>query len=872
MKSFFCLSVFLTLGLLAASASATPTSRIITLKNGWLIQSSARVRASGNLLSSESFRPHAWYKAVVPSTILGNLVDAGVFRNPFRGTNLSTIPDSLFNKPWWYRTEFKLARKTNIADHVTLRFLGIIYRADIWFNGKIISGRDSVVGAFRQYEFNVTKEARFGGTNVLAVEVWKPGPGALTLGFVDWSPEPPDRDMGLWRPVEICLSGAVSVEYPFVASKVDTATLKGAELTVSAELMNNSNHLISGVMEGKIAYCKGRNVNQSDSVAFSKQVSLLPHERKTVAFTPQDFRQLIIVNPHLWWTDDFGKPSLYSLRLEFLAGGVVTDSRNVEFGIRQINTYINSDGFRGFKLNGRKILIRGGGWVDNIFLNQNERNLRAQIQYAVNMHLNAIRMEGFWGENSDIYRLCDEKGILIMAGWSCQWEWDLYFGEAADKFGGIKSPEDMEIAARSFKDQIKWLRNHPSIFVWGYGSDKLPRPELERKYQKILSEYDTTRPFLASDKEHVSALTGPTAVKMRGPYNYVPPVYWFADTLHGGAFGFNTETGPGPEVPREGSLKSMFSPDSLWPINGEWYFHCSERKYGNLDKYNAAIDSRLGTPATLADYERKAQFTNYEAMRAMFEAFGANEFTSTGVIQWMYNAAWPKLWWQLYDYYLNPTGAFYGAEKACEPLHIEYDYADGGVIVVNSTSKEVYGLTLKARVYNFDMTEKYDFEKRINAPANVSEAIIALPNLDSLSTTYFLDLRLYKNGSLISVNFYALSTKPDALHPEGPPSYADLRELNHLPVVRLQLTDHYIRKGKKCFVTAVVHNPTRHLAFMVYLSVREGSSGKSLLPIFWEDNYVSLLPGETRTVHGYFYSRDLRGKSPRVAISGWNIQ
>ncbi|MCL5035061.1 MAG: beta galactosidase jelly roll domain-containing protein [Bacteroidetes bacterium] len=902
MRHIYSLFMIFTITLSSSVGMAMGTGRTIELKHNWVIQSSDKLDVGGETLSGESFIPDGWYKASVPSTVLGTLVADGVFTNVFQGRNLDKIPDSMFVKPWWYRTTFNMPAKAKNADHVTLKFLGINYKADIWLNGKLIASSDSVLGGFRQFQFDITNDVHFGGKNVLAVQIYKPGPGSLTLGFVDWSPEPQDRDMGLWRPVELHISGDVSMEYPFVATKVDTATLKKACLTVSTELTNKTDHEVTGTLEGEIAYFpkagalppkvwnlpgppggaividKASKGKEGRRISFSQKVTLSPGETKIVAFSPETFKQLIIKDPHLWWTHDFGKPNLYSLHLQFKSNGLTTDYSDTKFGIRQINDYINPEGFRGYMLNGKKILIRGGGWADQIFLQQNEKNLRAQIDYAVNMHLNAIRMEGFWGENSDIFNLCDEKGILIMAGFSCQWEWKNLFGTENDDYGCIRSPEDMELAARSFADEIKWLRNHPSIFVWLYGSDLHPRPELEKMYQVDLAKYDTTRPFLSSAAEHTSALTGPSRVKMRGPYDYVPPVYWYADTAFGGAFGFNTETGPGPQVPRESSLRKMLSPDSLWPINGEWYYHCSRGRFRDLRRYNDAIDGRLGTPTSLADYQRKAQFTSYEAMRPMFEAFAANKFKSTGVIQWMYNSAWPKMWWQLFDYYLNPTGAFYGAEKACEPIHVEYNYADSGIVVVNSTLESSDGLTLKVRVLDFNMKNLYNYDKQIDIAANAAKQMITLPEINSPTTTYFLDLRLYKGNELVSVNFYALSTTPD--QPQWSKStwyvtetkYADLKELNDLPNVKLGVKENFVRKGDKYFVTAEIHNPTDHLAFMVYLSVKEGNTGETVLPIFWDDNYMSLLPGETRTLKGHFYVEDLHGKTPTLEVSGWNVK
>ncbi|MGC8653732.1 MAG: glycosyl hydrolase 2 galactose-binding domain-containing protein [Candidatus Kryptoniota bacterium] len=850
---------------LLANTSILP--QVIVLHDNWLIQSSSRVGLNERQISSVSYPAVNWYRAVVPSTVLGTLVSDGIFKNPFQGRNLDSIPDSLFEKPWWYRTTFQLPRMLKGGTQVSIKFLGINYKADIWLNGSLVASSDSVFGGFRQFEFNVTKYLKFGGKNVLAVKIYRPIPGDVTLGFVDWNPTPPDHDMGLWRTVELHIFGGVEIKNPFVASSVDTATLKSADLVISAELNNNLNREVTGVISGTIGKIK-----------FSKRIKLAPQSAATAVFNVNEFPQLHINHPRLWWTHDFGSPNLYNLHLEFKVDNEIIDTKEVRFGIRQISDYINEAGFRGYRLNGKRILIRGGGWTDHIFLNQDRKNLESQIEYAVNMNLNAIRMEGFWGESSDIYNLCDEKGILIMVGWSAQWEWKNVFGKEDDEFGGIKSREDMATAAQSFEDQVKWLRNHPSIYVWAYGSDKLPRPELERMYLGILARYDTTRPFLAAAKEHKSTLTGLTAVKMRGPYDYVPPVYWFVDTTYGGAFGFNTETGPGPQVPRVESLKKMLSPDSLWPINGEWYYHCSRGMFRHLDRYNEAIDRRLGSPTGLSDYERKAQYTNYEAMRAMYEAFGAFKFNATGIIQWMYNSAWPKMWWQLYDYYLNPTGAFYGAQKACEPVHIEFDPANNKIYVVNSTLQDINNLKFVARLYNFDMKKRYELEGMCMAKSNSAAMVGKILQKDSLSSTYFLDLRLLKGHKVMSTNFYALSTSNDTLNwskstwyvtPEK--SYANLKMLNELPQVTLEVKHQFVHAGKKSFIKVELHNPSNHLAFMVYLEVKNLTTKDPVLPIFWSENYVSLLPGETRLITGHFYSNERNFKQLALEISGWNI-
>ena len=859
--------VFLSLIFIAITFAGNKNHFQIKLKKGWSIQSSEKVKANGNEISTVGFSTNDWYPAEVPATVLATLVKDSVYKNIFFAKNLEKIPNEQFTKPWWYRTEFIIPQNNGITT-AKLEFDGINYYANIWLNGKQIASADTTKGSFRRFEINISDLAKFGSKNVLAVEVMPPLKGDFTMGFVDWNPEPPDSNMGLWRSVNLKLSGDVSINYPFIKTKVDTATLKKAWLTISSDVQNNTNKNLDGILTGKIG-----------SIEFNKEISLSPNETKLITFEPGEFSQLIIENPRLWWTHDFGKPELYDLKLTFKTNNLISDEKNIKFGIREVTDYFTKQGFRGFKLNGKKILIRGGGWADNMLLNNTHSNLVAQIDYAKQMNLNTIRMEGFWGEDQDIYNLCDEKGILIMVGWSCQWEWDALLGKPVDEYGGIKTPEDMQLVSESWKDQILWLRNHPSIFLWLYGSDKYPRPELEKKYLAILSKDDPTRPYLASAAEHTSTITGKSAVKMRGPYDYVPPDYWYVDKTLGGAFGFNTETGPGPQVPPIESLRKMIPEDSLWPINSEWYYHCSRIHFKNLARYNEAIDKRLGAPSSLLDYERKAQFTNYDAMRAMFEAFDANKYEATGVIQWMYNSAWPKLWWQLYDYYLMPNGAFYGARKAGEPIHIQYNYGNNSIDLVNNTLNTYDNLKAKVTVLNFDMTKKFKKELQCNLNSNESKQLLALPDIDGLSKTYFVDLKLFKGKEEVSSNFYCLSTTPDLLDttksnwfvtPEK--QFANLTELNSLSEVNLNVKHNFKKAGSKEYVEVEIKNPTDKLAFSVEVNITAGNTDNPVLPIFLSDNYFSLLPGETKIIKGHFDRKDLQNKKPGIKISGWNVK
>jgi exo-1,4-beta-D-glucosaminidase len=831
----------------------------IILKDRWFIRSAAEVGAAGEMVASPGMDLTGWCPTAVPATVFAALRGSGEYPDVFVGKNLEAVPRERFAGPWWFRTEFDLPAEKQIACS-RLEFDGINYRADIWLNGQRIASRDEVFGAFRTFDLDVTSTVR-AGRNVLAVEVFPPQPGDFTIGFVDWNPKPPDQNMGLWRPVTLRLSGPVSLARPFVTSKVNLETLEEADLTVTVDVVNHTAQTVSGKLEIEI-----------ENLLLRQELVLNPGETRTVVFDPRQYPDLHMENPRLWWPHNLGEANLYGLTLRFLTGKLVSDEGKVTFGIREVADYVNEQGHRGFMVNGQKVLIRGGGWVDDLFLVEEPRVLEAKVRYTRHMDLNAIRLEGFWGSGPALYDLCDRYGVLLMAGWSCQWEWEDYVGKPADEFGGVMTPADMDLVARSFQDQLILWRNHPCVFVWALGSDKLPRPELERKYMQVLEDYDPSRPVLMSTKGLRSEISGDTGVKMNGPYDYVPPIYWFEDTKNGGAFGFNTETGPGPQPPPLESLKKM--------IDKVWDYHCARHEFSTLDRYLEALNRRYGKVKSLEDFVRKAQVANYEAMRAMFEAFAANRPVSTGVVQWMLNAAWPKLYWQLYDYYLMPNGAFYGAKKASRPVHILFNPLNDGVYVTNDRLSPLSGWKAQVRVLDLHSRELFHEVKDVELGENTATQVCRIPQVEGLAPVYFVDLKLVDNADgLIDENFYWLSTKKDVMDYPATEwfvtpikEFADLTALDKLPPVSLKVLSAFEQIGAEHKVRVTLENSADTIAFFVNLDVVRRQSGNTVVPIYWDDNCVSLLPGESRTISGSFSSQDLKGEEPALLVSGWNVK
>ena len=869
----------------AQSKAAVASGGALLLREGWMIQSSAEVAAPGEVVSTEAYTPSGWYRATMPSTVISALARQDVFADPYTAENLRSIPGttypvgmnfshiqmppgSPFRVPWWFRTEFQVppdyAGKT-----VWLHFSGINYRAAVWLNGRQVAAPDTMVGTWRVFEFDVTGFVKPGQKATLAVEVSPPQPNDLAITFVDWNPLPADKDMGIWRDVYVATSGPVSLRYPQVVSKLNLPRLDKAQLTVTAELRNATEQAVEGMLVGKI-----------ESREFSQRVWLGPKETKVVTFTPEKFPALAVEQPRLWWPYAVGPQNLYPLELSLETAGQVSDSCALTFGIREISGELDSNGHRLFKINGKTILIRGAGWTSDMLLRSDPARQQAELDYVKDMHLNTVRLEGKL-EDDNFLDLCDRQGILVLAGWCCCDHWE--------QWANWKS-EDFVVSAESLQDQIRRLRSHACLLDWLNGSDNPPVEKVERTYIQILKELNWPNPYQSSASEKPSKLTGQTGLKMSGPYEYVAPSYWLQDKEVGGAFGFNTETSPGPAVPPVESLKRMLPADHLWPIDSAWNFHAGGGMFRDLHVFNEAINRRFGPASSLEDYARKAQVLGYEGERAMFEAYGRNKYVATGVIQWMLNNAWPSLIWHLYDYYLRPGGSYFGAKKGCEYLHVQYSYDDQSVAVVNSYYQGFPRLTVSAKVYNLDASLKYSRDSTLDVEPDSSRRVFTLPPIDGLSKTHFLRLDLNDPaGKNLSTNFYWLSTQPDVLdwdssnwYVTASKTFADLTALQSLPKVELKATTETDLTGEKGVTRVTVENPSHDLAFFVHFQVvaprgrnaagEGGARDDELLPVLWSDNYISLLPGETQQLTATYPKRRLRSAKPVVKVEGWNVE
>lgn len=823
----------------------------IILHDNWSIQSSDSLTDGGKVLSRTGYTTKDWYTTSVPSTVLAALVANKVYADPYYGNNYFELPGvrrwdkpegNPFGSSWWYRTVFDLP-SDYAGKHVWLEFHSVNYRANLWVNGQKVADSSQMEGAYRLYAFDIARYTKAGQKNCIALEIFPPKDFDLTISWVDWNPTPPDRGMGIWYDVTLSASGPVAIDHPFVKTKLNLPSTKQARLSVIAEVKNAESVPVKGVLKGTI-----------ENITFSKEVNLNANETREVTFSPDEFSQLVVKNPRLWWPLNVGPQNLYDLNLSFEIDGKVSDTRKTRFGIREITSWMNKfDTLRTkvFQVNGKNIVIRGGGYVEDMMLRPSNERIDADLRYLKFMNLNALRMEAPRGSDY-LFQRCDEEGILVMVGWCCGYPFESWKNW---------TPHTDDIAEASWRDQVINLRAHPSVFTWLYGSDNYPPEDLERRYIDVLNQYDGTRPYSSSATQAPSKIAGYTGLFM-GPwpqvYGYLPPSYWYSKLE------FNTECSPGGEqLPPIETIKKVMPEKDLWPVSSGWDLRLRKDFYPFSRK---ALESRYGKPVSLEDYCSKSQVLQLEATKAMFEAFAGNKYKSSGVIYWMFNSAWPKFYWQLFDYFYMPNGAFYGAKKACEPLHVQYNYKENAVQLVNSFYQDFKGLKVSARVFDFNAKEIYAREVTTDLKADESKILFKLDVQGKLSDIYFLKLSLTnKAGKEVSSNFYWLSAKGD--------DNADFTDLAKLPPVDVTVKLSPLSKENGKLKLAVEFtNPSGSLAFGLNPKLLSFSSGEPILPVFWQDNYFALLPNEKRTIEMQVDASLVTEEKVLFKLDGWNLK
>lgn len=867
--------------LFSMGSFASMNSDVLPLADGWKLQSSAKLDApAGKALSTAGCSTAGWYACSVPRTVLAALVDNNVYPDPYYGTNLKKIPgykdgpwlrmdeSSPFYPTWWYRTEF--TAPADFKDkYVRLHLDGINYRANVWLNGERVADDSAVVGMFRRFEFDVTPLIKIGAVNCLAIEISAPGklPDKqyntkqleATTGWDDHNPQPPDLNMGIWQNVYLTATGPVMLRHPHVLSKLDVPSLERAELTVSAQITNVSNEKVEAVVKGVI-----------ESTTIEQTVPLAPGESRWLHFDPSQYKQLIVSKPRVWWPHPLGPQELYDLELSASVASQVSDKTATRFGIREATTTVDDTGWRNYWINGQRILIRGGAWMTNdMLLRFSERRDRALVRYAREANLNMLRSEGFSIRETDqLYDICDELGVMV----------------TQQLFG--RNIPDEPLAIACIEDTMLRIRNHPSLVHFLGHDETFPTPTLDQAYLDLIAKYTperTYQPHSGAFEVEGRFKTGGTRTGTRELWTYADPARYYNVAYPERAWGFAQSGGVGGVVATAPSVRRMIPESELWPLWSEaMSFHTVIQGAEFFRETVKAMNARYGEPKDIDDFCRTGQVLNYESARAMYESYARNKYDALGLTAWKYDAAWPAVMtWHYIDWYLAPTGAYYGAKKACEAVHVQYSYDDQSVWVVNSLYKPCADLRVSAKLYNLDMTEKGSKDAVVSVGSDSKTSVFTIEKPDGLSKSYILSLTLTDaSGKMISDNVYWLSTVPDTPGKMkddwrdftiNAASIADHTLLRTLPQVVLETSSEFRKAGDDTTVNVCITNPTDYFAFFVNVVVMKGDERIEVSPCYWTDNDFSLFPGQTKEVQGVFSSQELEGAPPKLYVSGWNV-
>ena len=876
----------------------------LELSEGWKLTAADSLgspEVGGDVLSSAGYVDTAWVPVhKMPGTVLEILQEAGVYPNLYYGKNLLTeVPQDLYKKDWWYRTSFTAP---NGFRSYQLNFPGINYRADIWLNGHRIADSRRIVGMYSDHQLDVTPWIVAGSSNTLAVRViperaiqdvdgveladsWYDWINWRFLGYQGPGKSPangnsfvPDRNAGIFKPVHLRAFGAVGISGATVNTELPLPDTDSARLTVYATVHNYTDAPVRGVLRATVMR-SGKTTFQ-----IGEPVSLKPNEEREVRFSPDDFAQLTIGSPDLWWPYTMGDPNLYDLRMDFVQNRTVTTTTSARFGIRTVVAGRDSDesepgdgGSFYLKVNGKDFLVRGATYTPDLLYRYDPDRDAAILRYVKDLGVNMLRFESKIASTT-FTDLADEMGIPLMYGWMCcnQWEkwpqWD---------------DEDRRVANDSLRSQAGALRSHPSVFLWANGSDGRAPDEIRAGYHQILNDLhwqsatvDTVSSF-ARDADGKPLWDG---IQMAGPYSWRPPTYWFSGR-YPAARGASAEQGDNEHIPPYASLQRFIPPDKLWPINDTWYFHAgSNQQNSTLTNVRRVVDRRYGPSISAQMFADKAQLAHYEATRAQFESFAANGWDRHKMtIYWMLNSHWPSFFGNIFDYYLRPGGAYFGAKKGLRPLSVVFDsyatdnHRQGKVSVVNQAPEAKEGLRVRVRVY--DVTGKQRDEKTaegIAVDARGAVAALTIPPGPADSPVFFVRCELLDaDGAVVTENVYWQSQTPDDVGPatndaafdSKQVSWADMTALNTMPRTALEVSAQPDGSDGRA-VKIRLHNSATTIGFFQRAELLAARDGDEILPIEYDDNYITVFPGETIEIHGHVPGN---GPVPSwVRVTGFN--
>ena len=885
------------------SRDASPS--VIELAQGWRLISADKVMGEDSAVSLPSLDTSQWYEVRhMPATVLEILQEDGVYKHLYYGMNLAT-PGDLWKKDWWYRTTFSAPAGHEVY---SLIFKGINYRAEIWLNGKKVAENNQVVGMYNSFEFDVSRLVHPGDSNVLAVKVtpeqaiphlsFPPSTesqGTVELGdtWLDWlnwkyigvhDPKtgigfsfPPDRNAGIWKRVYLSMSGPVTIRNPYVVTDLPLPATSPASLNVYCDVSNHSSKALSGILSGEISR-PGK-----PTIRFQQPVSLFRNETKEVSFTPETNSQLTVHDPDLWWPYRWGAPNLYRLQMQFEVDDQVSDSQAIDFGIRKISQKRDGDasfpeiGTGGnfyLQVNGKDYLIRGAAYTPDLLFKNDPQRDAAVMQYSKDLGLNMLRWELKIADDTMIDR-ADREGMPIMLGWMCCGQWEMW---------NAWSAEDQWVARASLRARLRELRSHAAVVMWANGSDGLPPDSVLDDYHNIERELHWQN-AIVDTVSHVNRTWG--GIHMAGPYVWHPPNYWFSEK-YGPARGSSAEEGDNEVIPPLESLKKFIPADKLWPINDAWYFHAGANE-GNATLANTrhVLETRYGPSTGVEDFARKAQLAAYEDARAKFESYVTHWSNRKMTINWMLNNHWPSFFGHLFDYYFKQGGGYFGAKKGLQPLNVVWDYyatGDGSsahVFAVNQKTVPLNHVNIAVRFYSLDGTQKHVAEaKDVSVFANSSVDAMTVERIAGLSPVYFVRAQMTDaSGQTLAENVYWASTVSDDVGPKSNDSQfatkwaqlGDMSALNLMPAANITVSGYYAESNGTTQAQVLIANRSNRIAFFVRAEITAEPDGSEVLPIRYDENYVTIFPSETKTITATFDSSLLAAHRPSLRIEGYNV-
>lgn len=862
-----------------------------TISKGWEMMEAYKLFEEGNSLWKTSSGNTGWYNATVPGTVLTTLVDQGIYPDPYYSLNNLHIPDTLCRMDWWYRVTFDIPADVLDSEYELL-LNGINYKADVWLNGQRLG---NIAGAFKRGIFPTKGILKKNGKNILAIHIFPPnnpgipheqnklsfggnggvlcldGPTFISSEGWDWIPGMRDRNIGIWQDVKLVKTNKVKIQDPFVITDLPLPDTSYADLTIKTTLENITGHTQRLTLKGKI-----------NNITFSKEITLSRNEKKEVTIDKNEFSQLRMQNPQLWWPNGYGSQYLYNLELSIEQENKILQTKNIRFGVRELsyelmaqseakenirfnysptdardvgkplfnnknavkleNTqypdifvptfekgaekYINritaseekDNPYLTILINGKRIFCRGGNWgMDDGMKRVSRERLEPYIKLHKEMGFTMVR--NWTGETTEelFYTLCDEYGLLV---------WNDYM-MSTQTFN--LEPLDHKLFLDNAEDIVRRFRNHPSIAIWCPRNEGYAPVALEDGFQKIIIENDGTRHYHGNSMK--------LNLRPSGPWHYLVKSM---DYLTERSDGFTTELGA-PSVPTANTIRKFIAKEDLWPIGDVWYYHDLHIESFDWKDYIRDVN-RIGKEESknIDEFAARAQFKNYILYRNMLEAWNNKMWNhASGILLWMSHPAWPSMTWQTYSYDYETPGSYFGAKKACEPVHIQWNCINNQLQVINTTLASLPSAKVCFGIYDLKGKKLFNKQLKVNIGENSATNCGEMTIPSDIQEELLLVRVVLEDakGKQISVNDYWINQKDSN-------DYTKISDIGKAGIKIIEKGTNY--KNGILSLKAEVKNTAPDIALTVKLNAREKETGQIILPAYISDGYFNLLPGETR--------------------------